>query len=74
MDLLIKHGTWIVVPIGLAVSLIYMHVYPKVYPFLVARSLDEQDGRKPSLQADAEKQAPGRTVTVRTRTPVKSHI
>ena len=54
MDLLIKHGTWVIVPIVLAVSFVYMHVYPKVYPFLVARSLAECDARQPAGQPRSE--------------------
>ncbi len=49
MDLLIKHGTWIIAPVGLVLSLVYLYAYPKIYPFLVARSLKEEDalGRAP---------------------------
>jgi hypothetical protein len=43
MDLLIKHGTWVIVPIGIALSFIYLIVAPKLYPFLAARSLAEED-------------------------------
>jgi hypothetical protein len=55
MDLLIKHGTWILVPIGLFLSFAYLHIFPKVYPFLLARRLDEQDGRQSILRARAKR-------------------
>ncbi len=46
MDLLIKHGTWIIVPIGLILSLVYLFAYPKIYPFLLARALEQEDAAK----------------------------
>jgi hypothetical protein len=36
MDLLIKHATLILVPIDLVLSFVYLHILPKVYPFLLA--------------------------------------
>lgn len=65
MDLLIEHGTWAIVPIGLALSFIYLHVFPKVYPFLVARRLDEEDSRQSHARSQPETAtAPVRAVAV----------
>ncbi len=50
MDLLIKHGTWIIIPAGLVLSFVCTHVYARVYPFLIAQSLSEEDLRERERQ------------------------
>lgn len=47
MDLLIKHGTWVIVPIGAAVAFVYLHVSAKVYPRRLARHDTARDGDHP---------------------------
>jgi hypothetical protein len=56
MDLLIKHGTWIIIPAGLLLSFVFTHVYAKVYPFLIARSLNEEDWREQKRRVPASTQ------------------
>jgi hypothetical protein len=56
MDLLIKHGTWIIVPAGLMLAFVCTHVYAKVYPFLIARSLNEEDRRERERRVPASRQ------------------
>ena len=73
MHLLIEHGTWIIVPVVIVLGFIYLHVYPKVYPLLIARRLDEEDGRLPSAPLKAEQSVrSGRPGTFKTPTAVKS--
>ncbi len=68
MDMLIKHGTWMIVPGGLALALIYNHVYAKVFPHLIARSLTEEDRRRERprlvLREVRFKKQPARKATV----------
>ena len=47
MHLLIKHGTWFIMPVGAAVAFVYLHLSAKVYPRLLSRADDEQDGGHP---------------------------
>ncbi len=54
MDLLINHGTWIIVPIGLFVAFVYFHVFPKIALFLLARRLPEEDGCQGSTRTKLE--------------------
>ncbi len=46
MDLLIKHGTWIIIPASLVLAFVCTHVYARVYPLVIARSLREEDWRE----------------------------
>lgn len=73
MDLLIKHGTWIIVPIGLILSFVYLAVYPKVYPFLLARFLKEEDALNDSPQFEAS-EAPARVGTYETPKAAQSRV
>ena len=50
MDLLIKHGTWVIVPVLLTVGYVYLHASGTVYPRLAGRKLGEEVRRK---RADA---------------------
>lgn len=81
MDLLIKHGTWVIVPIGIALSFIYLIVAPKIYPFLAARSLAEEDAleqwKQAAPSASVVSQKPvetGGVAPVGTSAQVGSHI
>lgn len=44
---LIKHGTWAVLPVGVAVAFVYLHVSAKVYPRLLSRHDQKEDGGNP---------------------------
>ncbi len=61
MDLLIKHGTWIIIPASLVLAFVYTHVYAKVYPFLIARSLSEEDLRERERRVPAARKTVARS-------------
>lgn len=63
MALLVKHGTWVIIPAGLALAFVYTHVYAKIYPFLVARSLAQEDVSRRLMKI--------RVVTSRRTAPVR---
>ena len=78
MSLLIDHGTWIIVPIGLFVAFVYLHVYPKVYGRLLARWLQENDCLESartepdaSPSASRARRAPGSRALRRLRRPTE---
>jgi hypothetical protein len=52
MSLLIRHGTWAIVPLIAAAAFLYLHVFPRVYPRLLARGQDRLDGGRPDAPAD----------------------
>ncbi len=45
MAMLIRHGTWMIIPGGLALAFVCNHIYAKAFPRLLARALDEEDRR-----------------------------
>lgn len=47
MAQLIRHGTWVIVPVGVAVAFLYLHVSAKFYPRSLARYDDARDGGHP---------------------------
>ncbi len=69
MDLLIKHGTWVIIPACLVLAFVYTHVYAKVYPFLIARSLTDEDLRERERRVPASRQVVARTSPERATAP-----
>ncbi len=61
MDLLIKHGTWVIVLVVPVLIYVYLHVSMSMYAFRIARRLNEED-------AGGELR---KTVRVRTAVPAR---